>query len=143
VIYPSIENLHGARKNILLGVKKLKISLQSQNPEFGAQNQYDRVLYPSIGNFTCSKKKYTIQGRKSENKLPEPIKQNLGPKTSKINPRTKNIKTSRHFKKCMLKKFCPAQKKQATNLRVLVDFKRKKMCCVSAIELPMKMNKAK
>jgi hypothetical protein len=48
--------LHGARKNILLGVKKVKISLQSPETEFGAQNQYDRVTYPSTENFTWSKK---------------------------------------------------------------------------------------
>jgi hypothetical protein len=29
---------HRSRKNILLGVKKVKISLQSPKPEFGAQN---------------------------------------------------------------------------------------------------------
>jgi sigma54-dependent transcription regulator len=40
--------LHGARKNILLGVKKVKISLQKPKTEFGLQNQYDRETYPSI-----------------------------------------------------------------------------------------------
>jgi hypothetical protein len=38
---------HGARKNILLGVKKAKISLQSPIKELGAQNQYG-VIYSSI-----------------------------------------------------------------------------------------------
>jgi hypothetical protein len=32
--------------------------------EFGAQDQYGRVIYPSIGSFTWSKKKYTFGGRK-------------------------------------------------------------------------------
>jgi hypothetical protein len=41
-------------------------------PEYGLQNQYDRVTYPSIGNFTWSKKKYTFGGKKSENKPSEP-----------------------------------------------------------------------
>jgi hypothetical protein len=64
VTYPSIGNLHEARKNILLGVKKGKISLQSPKTEFGAQNQYDRVTYPSIENFRWNKKKYTFGGSK-------------------------------------------------------------------------------
>jgi hypothetical protein len=39
--------------------------------------------------------------------------------------------TSRHFKKCMLKSFVGLKrKKQAINLRVLVDFKRKKQECL-------------
>jgi hypothetical protein len=54
-----------------MGVKKAKISLQSSNTEFGAQNQYGRVIYPSIGNFTCGKKKYTYGGQKGENKSSE------------------------------------------------------------------------
>jgi hypothetical protein len=53
--------------------KKLtKIGPLSRKTELGAQNQYGRVIYPSIGNFTWSKKKYTIQGQKSKNKPPEP-----------------------------------------------------------------------
>jgi hypothetical protein len=47
--------LHKARKNIILGVKKVKISLQSPKTEFGAQDQYGRVLYPSFGNFRAQK----------------------------------------------------------------------------------------
>jgi hypothetical protein len=43
VIYPSIENFTWSKKNILLGVKKVEISLLSPKTEFGAQNQYDRV----------------------------------------------------------------------------------------------------
>jgi hypothetical protein len=34
------------------GSKSQKISLQSPKTEFGTQNQYDRVTYPSIENFT-------------------------------------------------------------------------------------------
>jgi hypothetical protein len=48
---------HATRKNIPLGVKKVKISLQSPKTKFGAQIQYDHVTYPSIENFICSKKK--------------------------------------------------------------------------------------
>jgi hypothetical protein len=55
-----------------LGVKKAILSLQSPKTEFGAQNQYGRVTYPSIGNFTWSKKIYTFRGQKGENKLSEP-----------------------------------------------------------------------
>jgi hypothetical protein len=51
-----------------LGVKKAKIGPQSPKTEFGAQNQYGRVIFPSIGNFILSKKKFTILGQKSENK---------------------------------------------------------------------------
>jgi hypothetical protein len=64
--------LHKARKNILLGVKKVKISPQSPKTEFWAQNQYGRVIYPSIGNFTWSKKKYTFGGQKGKNKVSVP-----------------------------------------------------------------------
>jgi hypothetical protein len=39
------EILHEARKNILLEVKKVNISLQSTNMEFGTRNQYGRVIY--------------------------------------------------------------------------------------------------
>jgi hypothetical protein len=59
------------QKNKLWGVKKAKISIQSLKTEFGALNQYGRVTYPSFGNFTFSKKKCTMQGRKSENKPSE------------------------------------------------------------------------
>jgi hypothetical protein len=61
-----------ARKNILLGVEKLKISLQSPKTEFRLQNKYGRVTYPSIGNFTISKKRYTLRGQKGKNKPSEP-----------------------------------------------------------------------
>jgi hypothetical protein len=44
-----------------------KISLKSPTTVFGAQNQFGRVTYPSIGNFTWSKKKYTFRGQKSKN----------------------------------------------------------------------------
>jgi hypothetical protein len=55
-----------------VGVKRVKISLQSPTTEFGAQNQYGRVTYPSIGNFTCSKKIYNFGGQKGENRPSEP-----------------------------------------------------------------------
>jgi hypothetical protein len=55
-----------------LEVKKAKINLQSPKTKFGAQNQYGRVTYPSIGNFTWSKKKYTFWVQKGENKPSEP-----------------------------------------------------------------------
>jgi hypothetical protein len=53
-------------------VKKVKITGQSPTREFGAQNQNGRVTYPSIGNFTWSKKKYIFGGQKGENKASEP-----------------------------------------------------------------------
>jgi hypothetical protein len=40
--------LYEARKYLVLGVEKAKISLQGTNMEFVAQNQYGRVIYPSI-----------------------------------------------------------------------------------------------
>jgi hypothetical protein len=45
-------------------VKKAKIGPQSPKTEFGAQNQYGRVIYPSIGNFTWSKKKLRVKKAK-------------------------------------------------------------------------------
>jgi hypothetical protein len=59
-------------KKYTFRVKKAKISPQSPKTEFGAQNLYSRVIYPSIGNFTCSKKYYTLGGHKGENKASEP-----------------------------------------------------------------------
>jgi hypothetical protein len=59
------------RKIIILGVKKAAKSLKSPKTEFGAQNQYGRVTYPSIGSFTWSKKKYTFEIQKGENKTSE------------------------------------------------------------------------
>jgi hypothetical protein len=73
--------LHGARKYILLGVKKAKIDPQSPKTEFGAQNLYGRVIYPSIENFTWNKKKYTFGGQKGENRPAEPTNGIWGPKS--------------------------------------------------------------
>jgi hypothetical protein len=64
--------LHGVRKNLLLGVENMKMSLQSPNNEFGAKNQYGVVIHPSIGNFTWSKKKFIFGGQKHENEPSEP-----------------------------------------------------------------------
>jgi hypothetical protein len=72
--------IHVVRKTILLGVKKAKIGSQSPKMEFGAQNQYGRMIHLSIGNFTCSKKNYTFGGQKGENRLPEPKNGIWGPK---------------------------------------------------------------
>jgi hypothetical protein len=40
------EILYRARKYVLLEVKKVKIGPQRPKTEFGAQNQYGRVIYP-------------------------------------------------------------------------------------------------
>jgi hypothetical protein len=64
-------------------VKKAKIGLQSPKTEFGAQNQYGRVIHPSIGNFTWSKKKYTFGGQKGKNKVSEPENGTQAPKYQK------------------------------------------------------------
>jgi hypothetical protein len=53
--------LYGARKYVLLGVKKVQIDLNSLKTEYGPQNQYARVKYPPIGNYVKSKKKYTFR----------------------------------------------------------------------------------
>jgi hypothetical protein len=42
-LYCCVISLYELRKNLLLGVKKTKISLEGTNMDFGAQNQYDRV----------------------------------------------------------------------------------------------------
>jgi hypothetical protein len=49
--------------------------------KFGAQNQYGRVTYSSIGNVTWSKKKYACGGQKAENKLSELKNRIWGPKS--------------------------------------------------------------
>jgi hypothetical protein len=36
---------------MLLEVEKAKISPQNPKMKFGAQNQYGRVIYPSVGTF--------------------------------------------------------------------------------------------
>jgi hypothetical protein len=59
--------LYRRRKYILLGVKKANVSLQSSKKELYAQNQYGRVIYPSIGNFILIMKIYAFRGQKSEN----------------------------------------------------------------------------
>jgi hypothetical protein len=91
----------------------VEISLQSPTTEFGAQNQYGRVIYPSIGNFTWSKKKLLLGIKKAKISLQSP-KMEFRAQKSKINFCAKKIKTSRHFKKCTLKKFCRTQKKKTS-----------------------------
>jgi hypothetical protein len=76
-----------------LGVKKAKIGPQRPKTEFGTQNQYGRVTYPSIGNFPWSKKTFTTQGRKNEIKPSVPKNGTKAPKhQNKF--RTKKLKTS-------------------------------------------------
>jgi hypothetical protein len=70
--------LDGARKNIILGLKKTE---KSPKTEFGAQNQYGRVIYPSIGNFTWTTKKHTYRGQKRKNKPSEAKNGIWGPKS--------------------------------------------------------------
>jgi hypothetical protein len=45
---------------------------EPKNGILGLQNQYGRVIYPSIGNFIWSKKRHTSGGQKRENKPLEP-----------------------------------------------------------------------
>jgi hypothetical protein len=59
----------------------MKISPQSSKTEFGPQNQYGCVIYPLIGNFTWSMKKYTFGDQKGENKRSEPEKKIWVPKS--------------------------------------------------------------
>jgi hypothetical protein len=68
-------------KTYYWGSKRRKKAIRAQKRESGAQNQYDRVIYPSIGNFTCSKKKYSFGGQKGENKPSEPKNGIRGPKS--------------------------------------------------------------
>jgi hypothetical protein len=60
------------KKHIILGTKKVKISLQSPRSDFGLQNQYDRETYPSIRNFTWSKKSILLEVKNGETKPVEP-----------------------------------------------------------------------
>jgi hypothetical protein len=69
------------REKIYFGVKKTKIGPQSPKTEFGAPDQFGRVIYPSIRNFTRSKKKYTFRGQKCGNIPLEPNKRIWGPKS--------------------------------------------------------------
>jgi hypothetical protein len=55
--------------------------LQSPKTEYGAQNQYGRVIYPSIGNFTWSMTKYTVGGQKGKNWPSESKNGIWGPKS--------------------------------------------------------------
>jgi hypothetical protein len=64
-----------------MGVRKAKIGFQSPKTEFGAQNQYGRVIYPSIGNFAWNIKKYTFGGQKGKNRPPKPKHGIWGPKS--------------------------------------------------------------
>jgi hypothetical protein len=59
----------------------VEIDPQSPKTEFGAQNQYGRVINPSIGNFTWSKKKHTFGGQKDANRPSEPKNGIWGPKS--------------------------------------------------------------
>jgi hypothetical protein len=61
--------------------KKVKIGPQSPKTEFVAQNQYVRVIHPSIWNFTWNKKKYTFGYQKGKNRPPEPKNGICGPKS--------------------------------------------------------------
>jgi hypothetical protein len=53
------------------GSKRPKWASRAQNEIWGPK-QYGRVMYPSFGNFTRSKKKYTYRSQKGENRHAEP-----------------------------------------------------------------------
>jgi hypothetical protein len=55
-------NLHGTRKNILLGVTKVKISLQTPKTEFD-QFGFGRMICPSTRNVIWSKTMYIFGGQ--------------------------------------------------------------------------------
>jgi hypothetical protein len=65
--------------NICLWVKNVNISTKSSKTEFGLQNRFGLVIYPSIGNYIWSKKKYTLGGQKGKKKPSEPINGILAP----------------------------------------------------------------
>jgi hypothetical protein len=70
---PSIGNFYTKQEKIYFwGSKRQKLSFRSTNMEFGAQNQYGRVIYPSIGNFILMKKIHVFRCEKGENKPSEP-----------------------------------------------------------------------
>jgi hypothetical protein len=98
---------HEAKKYTLEGQKNENNPL-SPKTEFEAQNQWpcdhrSEILHGVIKN---------VLHRVEKAKISQ--KRNLGPIISKINFPTKKIKTSRHFKKCMLKKFSRTQKKKTS-----------------------------
>jgi hypothetical protein len=68
--------LYEARKNTLSGVNKTKISLQGTNMQIGAQNQYGRVIYPSIGNCIWIKIKHSFSPFTGDFDLPKQISLN-------------------------------------------------------------------
>jgi hypothetical protein len=65
------EILYYSRKYALIEAKRAKKGPERPKTEFGAQNQHDRVIYPSIGNLTWMKKMYAFRGQKGNNKLSE------------------------------------------------------------------------
>jgi predicted acetyltransferase len=78
--------LHAARKFILLTVKKAKKAFRAQKWNLDQNLKKKKKL-------GVKKVKISLQ------------KRNLGSNKSKINIRTKKIKTSRRLKECTLKKF--------------------------------------
>jgi hypothetical protein len=60
------------KKIYTLRGQKGEIRPPEPNNGIWAQNQYGRVIYPSIGNFTRSKKKHSFGGQKGEKRPPEP-----------------------------------------------------------------------
>jgi hypothetical protein len=57
-----VREFYMEKEKLYFGDQKDRKSLQSLKTEFWAQNQYGDVIYPSFGNFTWSKKKYTLEG---------------------------------------------------------------------------------
>jgi hypothetical protein len=70
------KTLHGVKK-IYFWEQKFKNKPSEPKNRFGAQNQYVCVIYPSIGNYIWSKKKYTSGGQKGKNK-PSKLKKEFG-----------------------------------------------------------------
>jgi hypothetical protein len=61
-----IGNFTWGKKNYTFGGKKVEKKLSEPKTEFGAQNQYGRVIYPLTKKFIWSKKKYTFGGQRSK-----------------------------------------------------------------------------
>jgi hypothetical protein len=62
--------------------QKGKNRLQKPINGIWTQNQYVRVIYPSIGNFSCGKKKMYFWRQKEAKEAN--IKRNLGPKINMV-----------------------------------------------------------
>jgi hypothetical protein len=68
------------KKHTFSGQKDKNKPSGPNNEIWDSKAVYDRVIYPSIRNYTWSKKKHNFRGQKGENKPSEPLNGIWGPK---------------------------------------------------------------